>query len=180
MWARSSSRPSCEITNKHEACCTSPKVSWCNKCNSSALGEHAHKAPPPTSTMNEGETARGSFAVPGSKSDAASAEGDHVPKNIFLTGGAGEYFATCFAAHNLRFFFVMESFPLHLRCTHPPYAPMLTRATTFHPSFSSYSQVSLPRTLPSCFAKNIRSTMVNSSSSFILYSCAVWFTGYSY
>ena len=133
-----------------------------------------------TSTMNEGEAARGSFAVPGSKSDAASAEGDHVPKNIFLTGGAGEYFATCFAAHNLRFFFVMESFPLHLRCTrtHPPYAPMLTRATIFHPSFSSYSQVSLPRTLPSCFAKNIRSTMVNSSSSFILYSCAVWFTGY--
>ena len=61
--------------------------------------------------MSEGEAARGSFAIPGSNSDAASAEGDHVPKNIFLTGGAGEYFATCFAAHNLRFFFVMESFP---------------------------------------------------------------------
>jgi len=63
--------------------------------------------------MNEGEAARGSFAVPGSKSDAASAEGDHVPKNIFLTGGAGEYFATCFAAHNLRFFFVMSAPPMH-------------------------------------------------------------------
>jgi hypothetical protein len=33
---------------------------------------------------------RGSFAIPGSKPNDAAVGGDYVPKNIFLTGGAGE------------------------------------------------------------------------------------------
>ena len=37
------------------------------------------------------EAERGSFAIPGSKSDDTAAEGDYVPKNIFLTGGAGKF-----------------------------------------------------------------------------------------
>ena len=43
------------------------------------------------------EAERGSFAIPGSKSDGAAADGDYVPKNIFLTGGAGEF--RLFVAH---------------------------------------------------------------------------------
>ena len=46
-----------------------------------------------TITMAEAE--RGSFAIPGSKSDEAAADGDYVPKNIFLTGGAGEFRLFC-------------------------------------------------------------------------------------
>ena len=38
---------------------------------------------------------RGTFAIPGSKSDVAAADGDYVPKNIFLTGGAGEFRLFC-------------------------------------------------------------------------------------
>ena len=41
------------------------------------------------------EAERGSFAIPGSKSDGAAADGDYVPKNIFLTGGAGEFCLFC-------------------------------------------------------------------------------------
>jgi len=116
--------------------------------------------------MSEGEAARGSFAIPGSKSEAASAEGDYVPKNIFLTGGAGEFLfspTACFAAHHFRFFSLWSlSLCTYLRCTRTHLnAPMLTLVISFNPSFSSYSQVSSPRMLPSCCAKNIRSTMVN-------------------
>ena len=42
-------------------------------------------------TITMAEPERGSFAIPGSKSDEAVADADYVPKNIFLTGGAGEF-----------------------------------------------------------------------------------------
>jgi len=37
------------------------------------------------------EEVRGSFAIPGAKPDDSTADsGDYIPKNIFLTGGAGK------------------------------------------------------------------------------------------
>ena len=55
------------------------------------LGRQTNEATHHKTTITMAEAERGSFAIPGSKSDGAAADGDYVPKNIFLTGGAGEF-----------------------------------------------------------------------------------------
>ena len=59
------------------------------------LGRQTNEATHHKTTITMAEAERGSFAIPGSKSDGAAADGDYVPKNIFLTGGAGEFRLFC-------------------------------------------------------------------------------------